>query len=354
MGGCPPRAACDTLSGVSLSDESVTLPVSSVSDGIEFEETFPEAQTEPVAEPTPAPQPAPRLSVVRPEPAAEPTASQFQEQLERRMAEAEALVKQTIERLRRDEDKRLTEWIQSRREEEGRRLARWADEQRATTPRLERRAIRDDVVTRLEEALREWQERFEERQRISDEERRRAWRTDLERALARQLPVGEHVVAPARADRSPLASAVAAATSARDLARIVHGAGAETTKTSAFALALHQEGSEDVVYRYRLAVDDEVGTFLRAEVLDDSAASPVAHADSWLRAQRVARVGTRNVTVHTAQLAIRAADRTIGVLTLQTEATPIADTALPRIAELVRLVAPRLAELRDAGNFRGA
>ncbi len=394
----PAPHVSDTLSAVSLSDESVTLPAANVSDGVEFEETFPEPQAEAGSAPAPvrsdapaapvAPRlsvapAAPRLSVVRPEPAADVTETQFPAQLERRMREAEALVKQTIERVRLDEEKRLTEWMQARREEEERRLARWADERRVTierttdqrdartdtaAPRVERRAVRDDVVTRLEEVLREWQERFEqrldqrrdedarmaERQRIRDEERLRAWRTELERALARQFSMGERAVAPAHAARSALADTFAAATSARDAGRVIHRAVGEVAKTTAFALALHQDGREDVAYRYRVTTDDEIGALLRGESLDDGPQSAAAHADDWVRAQRVVRTGTRNATVHTAQLAIRTGERTVGVLTLQTEGTPIAETALHRIAELEQVAGPRLAELRDAGSFRGA
>jgi hypothetical protein len=379
-----PRRGLDRhTSGVGLPNDSVNPPGSSVADGIEFEETFPEAHAEPTSTGGPAPAAAPRLSVVRPEPAADPSESHFEDHLGRRLREAEELVKQTIESVRLGEEKRLTEWMQARRDEEERRLARWADERRVTiersiepraprndavAPRVERRATRDDAVSRIEELLREWQERFEqrldqrrnedariaERQRISDEERLRAWRTELELALTRQFSIGERAVAHARAESSPLAAAIASAASARDVSRIIHGALSEMTHTLAFALSLHQEGREDVAYRYHVANDDELGALLRRDPLDDGAQSAAAHADGWVRAQRVVRVAARNATVYTTQLTIKAGGRSIGVLTLQTEATPIADGVLPRIAELVQLAAPRLAALRDAGSFRGA
>ncbi len=280
------------------------------------------------------------------------------------MREAETLVTQTIERVRAEEEKRLAEWVRTRRQEEERRLAKWIDERRAS---VERRAIPDDVVQRIEQMLVDWQARFEqrldqrrnddariaERQRISDEERLRAWRKELERSLASRPIESDRAAAPARSESS-VAEAMAAAASARDIGRIFQGALAELARASAFALAVHQDGREDVAYRYRVATDDEVGTLLRRDALDDAPQSAAAHADGWVRAQRVVRAGTRNVTVHTAQLAIRQGDVTVGVLTLQTEATPLADSALPRVAELAGFAAPRLAELRAAGALRGA
>jgi len=296
---------------VSLSDESVSLPASSVADGVEFEETFPEAHAEPASAPAPAPveaparsrllsqsparsdapaaPAAPRLSVVRPEPAANLPQPQPQPRQE-------------------------------------------------LAPRT-REAIGDDVVTRVEEVLRAWQERFE--QRLDQ------WRSE-------DLRNAQRAVTPAAPARSPLEDAIASAANVRDIARLMHRTVGETTKTAAFALAVHEDRREDVAYRYRVASDDEVGALLRREVLDDSAASAAAHADGWVRALRVVRAGTRNVTVHTAQIAVRAGASTIGVLTLQTEGAAVADAALGRIAELVQLAAPRLVELRDARSFRGA
>ena len=64
------------------------------------------------------------------------------------------------------------------------------------------------------------------------------------------------------------------------------------------------------------------------------------------------RVGSRNVTLHTAQLAIRAGETTVGVLTLRTENDAIADSVLARARDLVALCAPHLAALRHNGSFR--
>ena len=332
---------------------------------------------------------------MRTEPDVDPSDSIFQEQLDRRMREAEALVKQTIERVRLDEEKRLTEWTSARRDEEERRLARWADERRASVehsldqrstgdrrsvgdrrsttsetlaPRVDRRASGDDVVQRIERMLLDWQERFDqrldqrrdddarvaERLRIADEERLRAWRYELERTLTQRSLAGERAVTHARVEESPLAHAIASATSARDVGRVLHEALATMSRTSAFVLALHKDGREDVAYRYRVGTDDAVGSLLRREAVDDGPQSAAAHAEGWLRAHRVVRAGTRNANIHTAQLAVRVGDGIVGVFTLQTEDRPIADNVLARIAELAQLAGPRLAELRDAGSLRGA
>jgi hypothetical protein len=362
---------------MALSNETVNMPSSSFADGIEFEETFPESAE--AATPSLAPAPdhvqspvPPRLMVVRDEPEAEPvTESLFQDQLDRRLREAESLVKKTIESVRLEEEKRLAEWVRTRRDEEERRLAKWADDRRATVERSidQRSTTSDNVVQRIEEMLFDWQQRFEqrldqrrvdderlaERQRLSDEERLQAWRGELESALTQRFARTERPSKPARdTERDPVRDAIASAVSARDIGRIVRDVLSEMTHTAAFALSLHHDGRDEVAYRYRVATDDEVGTLLRRDSLDDGPQSAAAHMDGWVRAHRPIRAGARNATVHTAQHAIRVGESTVGVITLQSEGEPIADTVLRRAAELAMIAAPRLIELRDTGAFRGA
>ncbi len=369
-----------------LSNESVSTPPASFADGVEFEETFPDPLAAPILEPAPAPAPvqtaapaparviapaAPRLSDAHPEPASDASESLFQEKLDRRLREAETLVKQTIDSVRLEEETRLKEWVHSRREEEERRLEKWADERRAGNERSidHRSTSADGVVQRIEAVLVAWQQRFEqrldqrriddqrltERQRISDEERLRAWRSELEQTLTERFAGRERAAAShADDDRSPVRDAIAMATNVRDVGRILRDSLSELAHTSAFALAVHQNGRDEVAYRYRVAADDELGALLRRDALDDGPQSAAAHMDGWARARRTVRAGTRNATVHTAQLAVRSNDQTIGVLTLQSEAEPIADSVLVRLTELALLAAPRLAILRDAGSFRGA
>jgi hypothetical protein len=119
---------------------------------------------------------------------------------------------------------------------------------------------------------------------------------------------------------------------------------------SAFAVALHVDRGEEIAYRYRVAAEDKLGDVLRTETLDDGPLSPAAYMDSWVHGQRAVRAGGRNFTIHTAQLAVRDGRPTIGVVTLQS-AEALGDAALARIAELIEVAAPRLAELRDAGRF---
>ena len=350
-----------------LSNESVSGPASGFADGIEFEETFPESA--PASQPEP-----PRLTVVRaepePEPARAPVADRsealYQEQLDRRLREAEAMVKQAIERLRLDEEKRLAEWVRQRRDEEERRLQEWVAERRGAIERTieQRRSSEDTITTRIEELLSEWQVRFEqrleqrrvdderlaERRRISDEERLRTWRVQLEQELTDRFAERRPAVAAPERRADPLAQA----TSARDVGRILRELVSDIAKTAAFAVALHHGQRPEVAYRYRVAADDEVGALLRRETLDDGPDSAAAHMDGWVRAQRAVRVGGRNVVVHTEQVAVRVAGASIGVVTLQTEGEAPSDAQLARIAELVASAAPRLADLRAAGAYRGA
>ena len=350
----------------------MSTPASAFADGVEFEETFPDAT--PPAAPAPEAPPAdatrPRLSVVPDEaqPAAEPVRH---DPLERRLREAEAMVTDTVERMRLAEERRLEEWIRERRGEEERRLAAWVEERRASVERaLEQRSAREDeLARRIEELLVEWQARFEqrleqrrvederehERRRLVDEERLRSWRRELEQALgARFAERRDRGVAPDRRDESgsPTRDLLRAADSVRDVGRVLRDAVAEIARTSAVALAVHHR--DEVPYRYRVAAEDELGALLRREALDDGPQSAAAHANGWSRAQRAVHVGARNVIVHTAQCAIRSAGGTVAVLTLQSDGEAIPDASLARIDDLLLFVAPRLVELRDAGRLRGA
>lgn len=369
-----------------LSNESVSMPASGFADGVEFEETFPEPEaTQPapderaVAPAAPhAPSARPHLSVVRDEP--EPAVSAelvardtvADDPLERRLREAEAMVKDTVERMRLAEEQRLATWARERREEEERRLAAWIDERRASVERsLDQRSSREEELAgRLEGLLVEWQARFEqrleqrraddermaERRRQNDEERLRAWRRELEQALeARFAEPRQPSPAPVRAERrSPFQDAIQLAASARDVGRVMRDALADMARTSALALSIHHPQRDEVAYRYRVASEDELGALLRRETLDDGPESPAAHMDGWVRAHRAVRLSARNAVVHTTHCAVRAGDATIGVLTLQSEGDAIPDDVLARVSDLVRGAAPRLAALRDRGNYRGA
>ncbi len=345
---------------MALSDGSASMP-SGFSDGIELEETFPE---------TPAPQPAPARAEASPAARSE---SAYQEQLERRLREAEEMVKQTVERMRFEEEQRLAEWVRQRREEEERRVQRWVEERRAALERAldQRRTAEEGLANRLQEMLGEWERRFEdrleqrraedersaERRRQSDEERLKAWRVELEQALAERFDRE-------RASRAPLPDrngelraavrdAITASTSVRDVGRVLRDVLAELVRTSAFALAVHQAARPEVAYRYRVASEDELGQLLRSGPLDDGPRSAAANADGWVRAQRTERVAERNITVHAAHIRVVHDGAVIGVLTLQTEDHAVADAILARVRELTGLAAPHLAQLREAGRFRG-
>jgi hypothetical protein len=112
---------------------------SSFADGIEFEETFPEA----VLQASAAEVPAVTVSVP-------PTTS---------AADAQALANETIERMRGDEAKHLAEWVQDRRAEEERRLAQWVTERRTAVEHslAERTAHADGLASGWHPAARRTQ-----------------------------------------------------------------------------------------------------------------------------------------------------------------------------------------------------
>lgn len=361
-----------------LTEESVSVSGSGFADGLEFEETFPEAlptaltqpvvAAAPVVRKTPAPQSVDRHS------AADATEAIFQERLDRRLRDAESMVKQTIERMRLEEEQRLAAWVQDRRAEEQRRLGKWVDERRAAVEQSaqQRATSVDGLAERLQQMLVEWQDRFEQRQeqrhadeaslaerrRQTDEERLNTWRAELERALTERFTRGEVAARAPLPDRNAelcadLRDSFANATSARDVGRILRDRFAELTRTSAFAVAVHDASRDEVAYRYRIASDDELGALLRRDALDDGPLGAAANSDGWTRAQRTVRIGQSNLTVYSAQHAIRAAGGTIGVVTLQSEGAAIADSILSKIFELAALSAPRLAALRDFRQFKG-
>ncbi len=360
-----------------LTEETVSVTGSGFADGIEFEETFPDAlptvQNKPARAPalTSAPVAAARASSTEID---ERTEAIFQERLDRRLRDAESMVKQTIERMRLDEEQRLAAWVQDRHAEEQRRLTKWVDERRAAVEHsVQQRATSvDGLAERLQQMLVEWQDRFEQRQeqrhadetslaerrRQSDEERLNTWRAELEQALTERFTRGEAAARAPLPDRNgelraDLRDSLANATSARDIGRILRDRFAELTRTSAFAVAVHDAGRDEVAYRYRIASDDELGALLRRDALDDGPLGAAANSDGWTRAQRTVRIGQSNVTVYSAQHAIRAAGGTIGVVTLQSEGSAIADSILSKIFELAALSAPRLAALRDFRQFKG-
>ena len=291
-----------------LSEESDTTTGTGFAGGVEFEETFPEPFVEPVMTKVVAPAPAPAKS------------QSLEEQLDHRLREAEAMLKETINEM-------LFEWQT--------RFERRLEERRAN------------------------EERQAEKRRVDDEQRMRVWRSELEQALTARFTerhAAERALVPDRNGeaRSSYRDALANASSARDVGRLVRDLVTEITHTTSFALAVHHGGRDEVAYRYRVASEGELGVFLRKEALDDGPSSAAAHGDGWTRAQRTLRLGGQNVAVHTAQLAVRTDAGTVGVLTLQSEGDAIADSLLARVADLARLAAPRLVALRGSGSLRGA
>lgn len=313
-------------------------------EGIEFEETFPDAVVEtPVAH-----EPAPHFTRTTDPATSDAPEAAYQDKLERRLREAESMVKATIARMRLDEEQRLAEWVQRRHKEEERRLAEWADERRA--------AIERSIEQRLQQRQVE-EQRVAAQRRDNDEERLQQWRAELEQALCEGIAPRPSADVATATDRptdahASLRDAVAATTSARDVGRVLREAVAEVTHTAAFTLSVHRTDRDEVAYRYRVASDDELGALLRRDALEDGPQSAAAHMDGWVRAQRTMRVGSRNVTVHTAQGSVRSEGVTVGVLTLQTQGDAIAEALLARVDVLIAVCAGHLSALRDNGSYR--
>jgi hypothetical protein len=291
-----------------LSEASDATAGTGFAGGVEFEETFPEPFVEPVLTKVAAP-----ATLVKND-------HSLEEQLDRRLREAEAMLKETINEM-------LFEWQT--------RFERRLEERRAN------------------------EERQAEKRRVDDEQRLRAWRSELEHALTTRFAerhAAERALVPDRngEGRNSFRDSLASASSARDVGRLVRDLVTELTHATSFALAVHHDGRDEVAYRYRVASEGELGVLLRKEALDDGPESAAAHTDGWTRAQRTLRLGGQNLTVHNAQLAVRTDAGTVGVLTLQSEGDAVADSLLARVADLARLAAPRLVVLRGSGSLRGA
>jgi hypothetical protein len=144
--------------------------------GVEFEETFPEPFVEPVM-----------TKVAAPAPAHVKNDRSLEEQLDRRLREAEAMLKETINEM-------LFEWQT--------RFERRLEERRAN------------------------EERQAEKRRVDDERRLRAWWSELEHALTARFaerPAAERALAPDRNGeaRNAFRESLAAASSARDVGPLV-------------------------------------------------------------------------------------------------------------------------------------
>ena len=205
----------------------------------------------------------------------------------------------------------------------------------------------DELVKRIDSALTAALD-----QRI--EQRLATFRAEIDRAFTSRTDQPAAATSPdTRELPDAVSEAIRTAASARDVARALRDAVHGLAATAVFALAVHHPQDDEVVYRYRAAASEALGARVR-EGIDDGPDGAAAHADGWLRAHRTVRVGPRNVTVHTAQCAIRSGDHGIGVLTLQTEKMVLSEPVLTRVAALLATAAPRLAELRDADALRGA
>src|SRR5439155_1071513 len=129
------------------------------------------------------------------------------------------------------------------------------------TMEIEHHTEMDSLKTEIERMLGEWQASFEQR-----------FGSELAAAMK---SVAQHEMA-AREPRSDARAAITIAPSARDVGRILRDVLADVAETASFALALHHESRDEVVYRYRVASEDEVGATLRRDTLDDGPAAAPA------------------------------------------------------------------------------
>jgi hypothetical protein len=276
------------------------------------------------------------------------------ELLAQRALEAERELQTRI----REEEERLVKRTEQVLAEERRRLSEWREQEHA---RLDAQLLaQEEEFERKLEARRIEEDASIEQRRREEEERLRRWRAEHEKALEERLAARRVEDQRARQRSAPdapaeldLSHALLAARSARDVGRVLRDALAPFAPTNAFAIAVHQTGRDDVVYRFRVVSEDEVGASLKSEPIDDNPGSPATRSRDWVRTERHVLVAGRPLPVRIAQRALVDRGHIVGVASLVSQNGHLEGAALERAAALMDAAAPRLAELAAAGAFRG-
>ena len=115
---------------------------------------------------------------------------------------------------------------------------------------------------------------------------------------------------------------------------------------------MHETKRDDVVYRFRVVSEDELGEALKGDALNDAPGSPATRTRDWLRSDRDVVVSGVPTTVRIAQRALVDRGRILGVTSLVSQNGHLDASSLERVASLVDTAAPRLAELAAVGAYR--
>lgn len=154
--------------------------------------------------------------------------------------------------------------------------------------------------------------------------------------------------------------ALAAATDARSLGRVLRDALSTVSDASAFAVALFHSSRPEVAYRYKVVGPDRDSAELGRQHVDDGPACYAARRDRrWhvfardLAIREELDVRVREVIV--LQLPMSNGGEVFGIVTVQTfRAEGFTDQELRLIATIVEAATPHFAQVRALGRFQPA
>ena len=155
---------------------------------------------------------------------------------------------------------------------------------------------------------------------------------------------------------SQIGAAVAGATDARAIGRILRDAMNEVSEASAFSVALFHLDRPEVAYRYKVVGVDAASSELGKQAVDDSPSCfAVRNAERWHAFDRAITVSGERRRIGVVQIPLSSGSDAIGVVTLQTfREGGFASGELALIAAIVQATVGGFAAARAAGRFQPA
>ena len=155
---------------------------------------------------------------------------------------------------------------------------------------------------------------------------------------------------------SQIGAAVAGATDARAIGRILRDAMNEVSEASAFSVALFLLDRPEVAYRYKVVGVDAASSELGKQAVDDSPSCfAVRNAERWHAFDRAITVSGERRRIGVVQIPLSSGSDAIGVVTLQTfREGGFASGELALIAAIVQATVGGFAAARAAGRFQPA
>jgi hypothetical protein len=167
-------------------------------------------------------------------------------------------------------------------------------------------------------------------------------------------PVAPGLAAHIQGIASQIGAAVAGASDARAIGRILRDAMNEVSEASAFSVALFHLDRPEVAYRYKVVGVDAASSELGKQAVDDSPSCfAVRNAERWHAFDRAITVAAERRRIGVVQIPLASGQDAIGVVTLQTfREGGFASGELALIAAIVDATVGGFAAARAAGRFQ--